>query len=55
MLYKFKPNYFLAVLGWSIEFDDKWEFNTTKDWQEAVMNEIGATKVVVVKKKTTKK
>lgn len=53
MLYKFKPYYFLATIWHWIEFDDKWEFNTTEKWQETVLEEIGAKKVVA--KKTTKK
>ena len=53
MLYKFKPNYFLATMWDAIEFDDKWEFNTTKDWHVTVMEDIGAKKVET--KKTTKK
>lgn len=53
MLFKYKPNYFLATWSTWLEFDDKWEFNTTEDWQETIMEEIGAIKVVA--KKTTKK
>ena len=58
MLFKYKPNYFLAVMWGSIEFDDKWEFNTTKDWHITVLEDLGATKIApkkVESKKTTKK
>lgn len=57
MLYTYKPKYFLSLgkRGW-IEFDDKWEFETTEDWQESVLDDLGATKVVPKKvKKSTKK
>ena len=53
MKFKYKANYFLATMNWWIEFDDKWEFETTNDLQVQVLEELGAKKVVA--KKTTKK
>ena len=53
MLFKYKANYFLATLNGSIEFDDKWEFETSKDIEVQILEELGATKVEP--KKTTKK
>lgn len=53
MKFKYKPNYFIATLWWSIEFDDKWEFDTKTKSEETIMEEIGAVKVIA--KKTTKK
>ena len=51
MLYKYIPNHFIATgINW-ISFNSKWEFNTTAKWQETVLEEIGATKVVVKKPK----
>jgi hypothetical protein len=53
MKFKYKANYFLATLGGGIEFDDKWEFETKKDIEIQILEELGAEKVVI--KKTTKK
>ena len=53
MIYTFKPNYFIATLGWSIEFDDKWEFEANTESHKVIMQEIGAIPKIV--KKSTKK
>lgn len=54
MLYTYKPNYFLSMWSKWIEFDGNWEFKTTEKWQEGVLNEFGATKVIPKKVKKEK-
>ena len=58
MKFKYKANYFLATMNGGIEFDDKWEFETTKDIQVQILEELGAIKIEPKKvepKKSTKK
>jgi len=52
MKFKYKANYFLAIMWGGIEFDDKWEFETKSDIEIQILEELGATKVEP--KKTTK-
>lgn len=53
MLFKYKANYFLATLNGGIEFDSEGNYETKKNIEIQILEELGATKVVP--KKTTKK
>lgn len=53
MKFKYKANYFLAIMGWGIEFDSEGNYETNKDIEIQILEELGATKVEP--KKTTKK
>tara|TARA_R110000851_G_scaffold256600_1_gene409037 strand:- start:55 stop:216 length:162 start_codon:yes stop_codon:yes gene_type:complete len=53
MKFKYKSNYFLAIMGGGIEFDSEGNYEAKNDTEIQILEELGAVKVEP--KKTTKK